>query len=706
MNSRDFGIRATPFSDEPYYPFFLANGKDCVIVDYSSSNYVSMNGHSHFERHQGTPCGWYKAFYRNKKQIMQSLFATGVQVFLNGAPAEPCFYEQCFDPFTATVSSILSFAGNVKVLVEGFLTDESLWCERVEVLEYGNDSDLKIGCYVQAPISFIQALKLPTEYSFEGHESQDSIDFDYTCGEFSGRGFVIPDKPFDELSSGIWQGKIGYFANVTKGFSTVRYIACCDKSESELLEHLRIRAKNNEYGEIRRSHNRVWEEYFSKSSITLPDKRLEYEYYLSRYIVRAAQHPETGLITCGFFPNHWGGDVCCSYDADFSQKALASSGNIDEAVKYVYSYEYVAPDGYKLLSKHGMSGTTFLGWVNCLGEYINHVDPFTSVVSTKPVYSAYVFVAVYDLWKKDKSLVSEKLLGIVRDTLEFMERYMLREENGGLYLVPVKAGTEAGFVVKVDTLTQLLYSICFKYCAEMLGEERFRSIGERLFDALSCNYDKDGALLPFENANYYGGLQFSYYLWTYPEPIDFISVEKAIESSKTHWGYSFDQTTESYRHWPWIHSMAALCCMRDGKHERAMEHISKITDGMCAIGGLPEKIRIDGAPINYWYTSTHALAVWAINDAFAFSRGGNEIILAGGFSKRFDSISCRDISVDGMLFVSYEIRNGVLEGLRIYNRSREDKTVTLTHNGNYDFGMLDGTVSIPSGGAYVYGDKL
>ncbi len=702
MTGRDFGVRATPFSNNPYHPLFLANGKDCVVVDYSSSNYVSMNGHSHFERHQGSPCGWYKALCRTREQILQPLFATGVQVYLNGAAAEPSFYEQRFDPFTATVSSILTFEKDIKILVEGFLSDESLWCERVEVLEYGNNKDLKIGYYVQAPISFIQALRLPENNSFCGKASENAIDFDYTCKEFSGKGFVIPDRPFDELQSGIWSGKIGYFANVSKGFCTVRYIACCDSSENELYERLRERAQKNDYRKIRDEHLSVWERYFSTSSITLPEKTLEYEYYLSRYILRATQHPETGLITCGFFPNHWGGDVCCSYDSDFSQKALSSSGNIDEAVRYVYSYEYVAPQGYKILSVHGLSGTTFLGWVNCLGEYINNVDPFTSIVSTKPIYGAYVFVAIYDLWKKDKSLLSDSLLQIARDALGFMERHMLREENGKLYLVPVKAGTEAGFVVKVDTFTQLLYSMCFKYCSEIFGDSRLKTVSDRLFEALECNYDEDGALLPFENAGYYGGLQFSYYLWTYPDPIDFISVEKAIESSKTHWGYSFDQTTESYRHWPWIHSMAALCCMRDGKNDEAMSHITKICDGMCAIGGLPEKIRIDGAPINYWYTSTHALAVWAINDAFAFTGKKNEIVIAGGYTREYGDISCRDISVDGMLFVSYDITGGVLRYFEIKNRSENDVTVRIKFNPEYEIGNCESTFAVKSKDSCIY----
>ncbi|MBR3943341.1 MAG: hypothetical protein IKJ55_08275 [Clostridia bacterium] len=50
-------MQATPLSNELYYPLILANGKDGVLINYDGSNFVSKNGHTHNETHQGAPFG-------------------------------------------------------------------------------------------------------------------------------------------------------------------------------------------------------------------------------------------------------------------------------------------------------------------------------------------------------------------------------------------------------------------------------------------------------------------------------------------------------------------------------------------------------------------------------------------------------------------------------------------------------------------------
>lgn len=40
-------MKATPFSKEGYYPMSMASGRDAVLIDYTGSNVVSLNDHTH-----------------------------------------------------------------------------------------------------------------------------------------------------------------------------------------------------------------------------------------------------------------------------------------------------------------------------------------------------------------------------------------------------------------------------------------------------------------------------------------------------------------------------------------------------------------------------------------------------------------------------------------------------------------------------------
>ena len=157
---------ATPFSKEQYYPMLLANGRDSILVDYSGSNFVSRNGHSHFEQHQGAPCGWYKGSHPSfsKKVPIQSIVAAGFQVILFEAPCEPDFYVQSFNPRSATLITELTFNKEIKISVESFLTDESLWCETLTVLSCPKEYDLSLGFQVSLPFSGMSSLGLPWEH--------------------------------------------------------------------------------------------------------------------------------------------------------------------------------------------------------------------------------------------------------------------------------------------------------------------------------------------------------------------------------------------------------------------------------------------------------------------------------------------------------------------------------------------------------------
>ena len=106
----------------------LSNGSNAVLVDYAGSMFPSRNSHSHYEQHQGTPCGWYKASSRWKtpSRVIQSIVGCGYQVILNGEVCEPIDYRQEFDPCRALLNTQIVSFGGVEIEIESFLTDNDI----------------------------------------------------------------------------------------------------------------------------------------------------------------------------------------------------------------------------------------------------------------------------------------------------------------------------------------------------------------------------------------------------------------------------------------------------------------------------------------------------------------------------------------------------------------------------------------------------
>jgi len=196
---------------------------------------------------------------------------------------------------------------------------------------------------------------------------------------------------------------------------------------------------------------------------------------------------------------------------------------------------------------------------------------------------------------------------------------------------------------------------------------------------LAGNYREDGTLMPYRNAPYTAGGQMDYYLYTLPEPIDIVSVDNALRAGKTPWGYTFEQTTEEKRHWPWIHPRAAICYANEKRSEDAMMHLCSIPNYASSMGAIPEYIRIDGLPVNYWYTTAHGLAVCAVHDAFAHVRK-EELRLLWGMTNAWQEFSCKKLHLENGLCVSISVKGGVLCKLELYNKTDENKTVNLSVN--------------------------
>lgn len=700
-------MKVNAFSEGQYYPMILGSGRDGVMIDYVGSNFLSLNCHTHNIPHEGSPCGWYKMANLTIKDTQYPVIMAGIQIMQFGAPAEPVSYEQEFFPERASVETVLGFRFGLKLKITSFITKDSIWCERAEVLEVPETEEYSFAFRVNEPFfasgCYYHDFEYPRDVQFEGKD--DIISFDYKIGNHSGKGALIASKPFsrfekrDEREWNNPRNIEGYFDTLKKGDLFERAMICLGDNEDHVtFEELLNKAKTG-VAALEKDHVAEWEEYFATSSISLPDERLEYVYKVSRYIAKAYQHPDTGLIALGMLPNHWKGGVWCSWDAEFAHEALLSCGNFKESSKYADSYVLTAPENYAAVKNCGYPGVAFSGWTTVRGEFIGHTSLEEWLVNFKPSFGAYAIFAIFNEWDINPAAITDEHKKIAEDVLEFWLARIVSEKNGLYYVIDIKDTTETGLDVALDSKFQATVAKSFLYVAQMTGNNKYKEIGEKMFEALEENRGEDGVIADWTGAPYHDFLIWSYRFLSEDNFIDKQGIEDLMESIKTPWGYDVNSAVEEYRHWSWYNAVAVLNYVLSKNPEKAMENVKKLTNHTSPLGAFPEKIRLDGYKINHWYESPHALCVEATNASFALVAKQGEVLVLYGFTPDYGDLECRDLCVGGGLSISIKTQKGKIDFIKVKNRNANCQKVKL--NINPAFGVETQEVEIEANSELV-----
>lgn len=709
MNKHSRIGKATPFSEQEYYPMSMSNGRDCVLINFGGSNFLSLNTHQRLEWHQGAPCGWYKCANMVKGEVLQPIVMAGVQLEVDGVMAQPIFYEQEFIAEKATLVTTTQFRYGIRLRIESFFTDDSVWCEKTELLESPDEANVRLAFRLNAPIIGDQCsvFRAPWDLVF-AESGNNAFSFTYKSAKFTGKGLLVADKPFDKTEytkedvslDGRSLYAEGSYLNVRAGFCVCRNMICLGDQESYVDFDTLAKKANDSYENLKTIHQTVWKEYFNRSEIHLPNEDLKALYQLSRYLMRAYQHPETGLIALGMQPNHWYGACTCAWDAQYAHDALLTSGNFKESTHYVRSFERLAPESYAAIKKHGFPGVSFAGWTTLLGEFKGWRPLDDWLMNYKPHFSAYAIHSAYHEWKTNPTFDKSKVETLLKDVLAFWLAKLIEEKDGICYIVDVKDASETGLNASVDTWITIDFAKAFHYVAEMYEDEGYKVIGDKLLKSLSGNY-REGRLLSAKGAKYESGVTIWTYPYSYTERLmTDEKVREAMEKGKTPWGYDNDVPSEEYRHWSWSNSNLARCFIRMRKPEKAMENILRLMYNVSSLGAMPEKTRIDGFKENYFYATPHGLAVLTINEGFALAEN-DRILLGYGFANTLENLECRDIRVFGQCSVSLKIENGAFTYVKICNESGQEKRLVLDFNPSFESPSL-GEVEIDANGTFVW----
>ena len=707
-------MKATPFSQEPYYPMLLSNGQDGIVIGYCGSNVSPLTGHAALYETLGVSCGWYKASTRayTRKPITQILRAL-LQVEVYGAPCMASHYEQYLQPEHGVLITKLIFAKHIHMTVESFLTEDGLWGEKVTVDQCPKNSDLKLGFGILRNHSGYGWMKLQVESELFVKMDPAGAHFDYKLTDAKGRGALWADDAFDrtvckdEAQGGPTHTAYGMYDQVEEGMRFARILTCVDETECEdfAAEFARREALAVKgYEAVKAAYIERYREQTGGCRVQVPDEKLQSVYDVSRYHVNGHYNRQSGAINLGNMPHLWGGGLHCSYDANFALHALLSAGNLPAAEKFKAFFVKQGQLGREMLQKINVAGTAFTGWTNCFGGFArNGRDMAQWLIEEKPLFVCCEILNFYDVWRYTDHLLDAENEAVLRDVWTFLHDQILREKDGKYVLVDVKVGTEAGFVVEADTMLIIYMAAALRALDDMLGEAFREQIARDILESMEINYTEEGILLPFKDAPYLGGLQMDCYMYTLPDPIGIKSVDKALEVGKTPWGYTFEQTTEEKRHWPWIHSRAAICYAHEGRHASAMEHLLQMTNYCSALGAVPEYIRMDGLAVNYYYTSAHALLIWALHDALVHVQK-DELRLCYGITEQWQDFTCEGIYLENGLIADLEVKEGAIHKLIL--RNRLDKAVTVRIKVNPCFAArLPEICTVDAGSLKIYEER-
>jgi len=636
-------MQATEFSERPYFPFFLGNGKDVMLMNYGGAMITGTTGHTHNEQNQGVVCGWHKVTHKKflKRQQIQPIIIAGYNVIIGGEVCEPLGFVQEFNVREATLVTQVSFRKGVKVSVEAFLSDNGVLSLTVKVLEAV--SGMKIAFLLLPPNWCAGTLTYFTMPDVKHISVAEGIDFTYRIddgGVVEGSGLMRLSRPGFEPFSGMGVGV--QYGDVENGWEATAWISCEDAPGKPVTDYTGLREK----------HIEAWKKYYQTSDVRLPEEEMQYAAGLARYVLRANQFA-TGSFPAGPMPYHWGGGTCCPFDAELMQHAMLQSGNFDEAFKHVMFYVNQYEAGEKIVSELGLKGVAFSNWSDVFGNHKSG-DLKYELTKRKPIMIAIIGM-VGGNFNNITGKRSEEARKLALGCAEFIKSGFVRDGK----IVSLMAGNESDVKVERDSWMLAASYRCFRFAQqEDPGNSEWKQLAENMLVELRKNISKDGVLMPYQDAEYTAGTM----LWVQYFVPDMCSGKEALINARkpmtTPWGLDADQPSEVYRDWPWNHCLLAKSFAEAKCPQEAFKHLKQWFRYASSNGACPEKLRLDGYAIGYWYTTPYAVFLLALYAAFAYIGQDGRLCLLYGFDGTWQDLSIQGLRLPGGICVSLTVQKG------------------------------------------------
>ena len=282
-----------------------------------------------------------------------------------------------------------------------------------------------------------------------------------------------------------------------------------------------------------------------------------------------------------------------------------------------------------------------------------------------------IVIETFDLFRYtgDKKLL-EKYSDIIKDVTDFLIDGAV-EEKDDIAFIKEGEGADESIPRKNDTLhlvtiLKSINALIETYrILELKIDPSYERIYKKLIKVLKINF-KGKILLPFKDAEKLNTLTFTFFIIMFPDLMPYENIEKALKDCSGTLGLTNPGAYQNLI-WPWAENQAAAA-LAFIKDQRSANHLSKGAEYASPLGAFPEKIRPDGYPVNYWYSTCHGSYVFALNTMIAHSRD-DTIVICPALHPHWKDIEFKNISVEGGILVSAKIAKGKIQKLEIKNDS-------------------------------------
>ena len=195
------------------------------------------------------------------------------------------------------------------------------------------------------------------------------------------------------------------------------------------------------------SHLDWWQRFWNKSRISIPDKVIEKNWYLTNYLLGSCSRkgcppmPLQGVWTAdeGKLPP-WKGDYHGDLNTQFSYYNFLKSDHLEEGESFLdfmwnlngkasaFAKSFFDADGLCLPSVFAFDGTSLGGW------------PMYSTNITNQIWQDHIFYLYYQ-YTGDEVFLKERLYPYLKGTEAVVRRHLIRD-TAGKYTLPLTASPE------------------------------------------------------------------------------------------------------------------------------------------------------------------------------------------------------------------------------------------------------------------------
>jgi len=686
------------FLEKPYYPMYLANGTDALMVN------ILGSGDAWFELCDYRPvlslqysAGWYKCNRRTFKETalvygrLIPLFEFASSPVVDGQLLVPRNCQQYFNPHQATLTTLYEQKDSetdewLRVKVTTFLTSEHILVEHYEFLETP-EKGASIQFFINAPsrphLDLYREPVVMDEVSLE-IDIADSI-MSYACSFEALEGGAVSWMDCAGDCSDTARMKYTEFVSgwlrtctMHSGESFTRYLIAIDNYDSDdwkkTIEGLLARTRKQGYKLVLEEHRKEWERYFSTCNISLPDPGYQFIYDVGRYLMRANHHA-SGFHPVGLFPYLWQGVMF--WDTGFVLEAMEGCGNFDQAQETLSHLRTYLPAAQDMARRFNAKGAR-LEWTVEIEKFTDYHTLTYQVHNNgwwaHQIYNFYEMTGDIGFLETHFDIMEELILFLVDGFLE---------DRGTHFIVRKCEGQDESIAREKinDTWTCAVLLKClveYRHSLSLLKKtsriDNLDEIIRKLGAGLAMNVDGEGVLQSFQGGRipHWGSLIFD----LFPEhPSLWPTIKKMMDNYDPTMGtWNFHGVNRyAEKAFPWASFWVARILSRAGKSV-AMEVLRKTAEHVNYFGGMPERVFYHGEYFNEWFQTASAAFVWAINGMLANFDGKTLRILVSA-SDEWKDVSFKGIHAGKGLVVAAEIRAGVPVYLEITNLFPEEREI-------------------------------